>query len=28
LAGIDKTKAHPHVWRHSCAISLLEAGKV
>jgi len=27
LAGIDKTKAHPHVWRHSCAISLLEAGK-
>ena len=27
LAGIDKSKSHPHVWRHSCAIKLLESGK-
>ena len=27
LAGIEKTKSHPHVWRHSCAIKLLESGK-
>ena len=27
LAGIEKSKSHPHVWRHSCAIKLLESGK-
>jgi len=27
LADIEKAKSHPHVWRHSCAISLLESGK-
>jgi len=27
LARIEKSKSHPHVWRHSCAIKLLESGK-
>lgn len=27
LAGIEKSKSHPHVWRHSCAIKILESGK-